>query len=407
MMVDILRACLFDAAGLENPSLRTPFEQVPGFEILAETSTWDELLEWIRHRATDVVAVNLDDEAGLGFNVVEQVAQLSPTCAILGVSGRTDPETIIGAMRSGCNQFVSWPVDMEDLSRAIERIRATQRTVPHASQRVCVIGSAGGVGATTIACNLAMEFAHLSDRRTALVDMNLEFGDVACSLDCKPKYSIADVCREGVESDHMMLEKAIHELPSNVAIMARPDRIEDARVVSPEGVQNMLRVMSELYPFVVIDLPRTFSFLSAAAVAEADRLLIVTQLNVPTIRNATRIYDCLMQMNAKEDRIEIVLNRCKASYERIAPDEVEAHFRRPIFAMVPNDYRRVQSSLDLGHPVMTDAPNSPARLAIHQMAKTITTGGKTGNDSAPSAARKGGIFQRWLGGTKPPTGVTS
>ena len=392
-MVDTIRACLFDAAKLEAPPFRKPFEDLPGLEVLAEASTWAELREHIRHAAVDLIAVNLDDEAGLALSVVERIVQLSPACGVLGVSSRTDPANIIGAMRAGCRQFVAWPVDMDDLAKATDRIRATLRVVPFASRRICVIGSSGGVGATTIACNLAMELAHLTERRSALVDMNLEFGDIACAFDCTPDYSIADVCCEGAEPDRLMLEKAMHELPCNVSILARPDRIEDARGISPEGVQGMLRVMAELFPFVVVDLPRTFSFLSAAAVAEADRLLIVTQLNVPNVRNATRIHQCLVQMDADENRIDIVLNRCKANFERIAPDEVEAQFNRPIFGMVPNDYRRVQSSLDLGHPVMTDSPKGPARLAIQEMARKIA--GDSAIEEQPPPASPGLLGKLW------------
>jgi Flp pilus assembly CpaE family ATPase len=134
--------------------------------------------------------------------------------------------------------------------------------------------------------------------------------------------------------------------------------------------------------------------------------MIVTQLNIPSVRNASRVYDLLLEMGAPEESLQIVLNRCRAEHERVNADDVERHFRRPVFAMIPNDYCRVTAALDFGHPMMADAPNSPARLAIHQLAKTITSGGRTGDDSGPTASPKGGLFQRWLGGTKrPPTGV--
>jgi pilus assembly protein CpaE len=259
----------------------------------------------------------------------------------------------------------------------------------HNSKRVCVIGSSGGSGATTVACNLAMELAHLSDRRTALVDMNLEFGDVACAFDCTPVYSVADVCHEGLQLDASMLAKAMHELPSNVSILARPERIEQVREITAEGVQAMFTVMSSLFPYVVVDLPRAADYLNASAVMDSDRILIVTQLTVPFLRNATRIHKCLLDMGADEGRIEIVLNRCKSVFERISPDDVESHFGRPLFAMIPNDYRRVQTALDFGHPIVADSPNTPARLAIQKMARLIA--GEPETESAPS------FFNRMLG----------
>jgi len=222
--------------------------------------------------------------------------------------------------------------------------------------------------------------------------MNLEFGDINCAFDCSPKYTIADVCCHGIDPDHMMIEKALHALPCNASILARPERIEQARDVAPEGVQAMLRILGETHPFVVVDLPRIFSFLSAAAVTDADSVLIVSQLSVPCIRNAARIYQCLAQMGAEEHDIEIVLNRCNASFERITEDEVSEHFKKPVVASIPTDYRSIQASLDLGHPVAAEARNSPARSAIQEMARKLSGGTAERNAQQPNS---GGLLGRF------------
>lgn len=389
-MAEKLRACLFNAAADTSAALRQAFAKLNDFDVLGVTEGWEELREWVRNAEPDLVAVYLDDAAAEGQHVVERLAQFAPSTPVLGVSGKSDPAFIIAAMRAGCSQFVPWPIDTADLGNAIERIRASKKTTIHTSKRICVIGSSGGVGATAIACNLAIEFGGMTGRPTALVDLNLEFGDVGCAFDCAPKYTLSDVCRDDVEIDPHMLEAAIHELPCHVALMVRPEDIEQARDISPEGVQRMLRVMADLYPFVVVDLPRAFSFFSAAAVADADKVLVVTQLSVASIRNATRILKLLRQMGAADENVALVVNRYKASYERISQEEVEAHFNRPVFALVPNDYRRMQSSMDLGQPMMHDAPNSPARVAIHEMAKKIA-GNVPEKEPAPAPSH-GGLF---------------
>jgi pilus assembly protein CpaE len=393
-MADTLRACIFNAGADTSPPFREPFEQAPGVEIVQETREWDQLRGWVKDGGFDLVVINLDDADATGQNVVQQLARFAPGTSILGVSQHTDPAFIIGAMRAGCSQYVTWPIDAADLTDAIQRIAASKQTAVHTSKRICVIGSSGGAGTTTIACNLAMEFGHISERRVALVDLNLEFGDVGCAFDCAPQYTIADICRDDVDIDHDVLETAVHNLDDDVALITRPESIEHAREVSPEGVQRMLEVMAELYPFVVVDLPRSFSFFSAAAVGQSDKVLIVTQLSVASIRNATRVLQLLRQLGTPDDHIEVIINRYKASYERIGTEEVASHFKRPVFATVPNDYRHVQSSLDLGQPVMTDAPNSPARLAIQEMARKIA--GLTPEEKAAEpAGTSAGIFGKF------------
>lgn len=391
-MPDPLRICLFDADLSTEEPFRGPFETLNNVLIMGETSTWDELREWLRHGKLDMVAVNLGEREQQGLAIVERIVDMSPGCGVLGVSRRTDPQTIITAMRAGCSQFVPWPVDHQDLVAAVERIRATRSTEVRTSKRICVIGSSGGAGTTTVACNLAMELAHVTNRRCGLVDLNLEFGDVGSSFDCNPAYTIADVCRQEVEADRLLLGKALHELPCNVSILARPNKLAEALEVQPERLESTLQVMATMFPFVVIDLPRSANPVSTIAVRTADRVLVVTQLGVPFIRNATRIYDSLLQMGAAEGSVEIVLNRCNANFERIAPEEVEAHFGQPIFAMIPNDYRRVQTSLDFGHPIVADAPSSPARLAIQQMARNLASDQVTDDQTPPPTA---GFFSRF------------
>ena len=400
-MSEKIRACLFDASSQPDAAVGEAFDAASTIEIVGTFDDWDALDNCVRGQRVQVVGVKLDDEGGQGLQIVERIVAAAPTLGIIGVSGNSDPQSIIAAMRAGCHQFVCTPIDVEDLNKAINAVIASvqarqQSAEPDSrSKRICVIGSSGGAGATTIACNLAVELAHMTNRTCALVDMNLEFGDVGCVFDCNPKFSLYDVCHDDVQVDRLVLGNAIHELPCKVALLTRPERLDDAHAISPEGIQVALNVLGEMYPFTVVDLPRIYSFLSAAAVAEADHILIVTQLSVPHIRNATRIHECLMKMGASSDHVDIVLNRFKANFERITPDEVEAHFKRPVFAMIPNDYRRVQTSLDLGHPILSDGPyNSPIRAATQEMARKITA---TPQD-APEAVAAGspsGLLGRW------------
>lgn len=388
-MADLLRTILFNALGTREMSFRPAFEGLSNVHIMAEAVNWEELRDYLRDPSLDMIAVGLDDPREQGYEVVHRVSQLRPSCGIIGVSGKTDPASIIRAMRAGCSQYVCAPIEAEDLRNAVSRIRSTRDVTVHHSKRICVIGSSGGAGATTIACNLAMELAHLTNHRSALIDLNLEYGDVACAFDCTPPFNVADVCRDGMNIDTVILGKALYDLPCNVSLLARPDRLDMAREVTPEGVQAMFGVLSAMFPYMVVDLPRAVDYVSAAALSPADHILIVTQLTVPTLRNATRVRKALLEMGANEDRIDIVLNRVKSTFERITPEDVENHFGKPVISMVPNDYHRVQSALDFGHPIVTDSPETPARLAIQKLARRLA--GEVEAKAAP------GFFNRILG----------
>jgi pilus assembly protein CpaE len=114
---------------------------------------------------------------------------------------------------------------------------------------------------------------------------------------------------------------------------------------------------------------------------------------VPGVRNATRIYDVLLSMGAPDEHVQVIINRCKAEHERVTPEDVEKHFARPVFATIPNDYRRVMSALDFGHPIFTNSPTSAARLAIYEIARRIVSDPKAGTDQP---RRRPGLIGRLL-----------
>lgn len=398
-----LRTCLFDRAA--DAALRGALHQLHAVQIVAEVSNWESFQEVMTSVAVDTVLLHLDaSEFSSGFLLTQQVRELSPGVRIVGGCSDHRPETIIQAMRAGCNQFVRMPVDMDDLRAAMESTRRLDGAADAARcQRICVMGASGGAGTTTIASNIALELAGLTHNRVALVDMNVEFGDVACYFDTEPRCGLADICKAGVEIDQTLAQSGLTHLDNGVSLLSKAASPGE-RQVSEEQVETLFQVLGQNYGFVIADLPRSFSPHVLAALSGADRVLLVAQLAVPFLRNARRIQEHLLHMGANEDRIEIVINRSNASYEMITFKEVAEHFGRPVFGDVPNDYKRLTSVRDLGSSLAHDAPNSPARLGMHQIAQRLieAPGAPVGPPRPQAAPAATGILQRlWGRGAKP------
>jgi pilus assembly protein CpaE len=390
-----LRVCLYNQSGETNGSFRQAFEAAEGLNIIAECATWRALQEHLLSCPVDAVIIDLDTCPAPGSHAIMQhVAEVAPKSGILGVSRTADSDMIIAAMRAGCSQFVRWPIVPGDLRAALDRMRRTSPQAALTSRRVCVVGCGGGAGATTIASNLALELAHASDERCGLVDMDLQFGNVACAFDANPRYSVLDVCRHAVEIDRALLEDALDNLPCNVSILAGPQQFDPSWEVPADRIEQMFRSLGQMFPFIVADVPRFFTPASVSALSGADRVLLIMQVTVPHLRNAVRIFKGLLQLGIDDSRIALVLNRCKANFENIKLEEVEKHFGRPVFAAIPNDYKRMGASRDLGHPIKTDAPNSPARLAIHEIAKQLTAEYLGDSDTGETRSGLKGLFRR-------------
>jgi len=364
-------ALLFNADAGASGMLRSAINGLPNTKVITEVSDQSSLSDALRRLTVHVVVFHLDPRPDEHIAMIETIAAQFPKTPIIAISERTEPVTIINAMRAGCQQFVFKPIDRADLARAVDRVVVQHAELTPVGRRLCVLGGSGGVGSTTIACNLAMEIAHVTRQTCALVDLQLELGDVASNFDCTPTHTIASLCEVEGEIDRALLETAVVQLPCGVAVLARPNTIEEAGLVTADRAASILRLVSTFYHSVVIDTPRSLDRLTLGALEQADAVLLVLQLIVPSVRNAMRLYRTLLNYGMPDDRIHIIVNRFKKNVGRIAPEDVEKQFGKKVYGVIPNDYQCVTSSLDFGHPLMADSPDSPVRTAIRELATRL------------------------------------
>jgi pilus assembly protein CpaE len=274
-------------------------------------------------------------------------------------------------MRAGCEQFVCEPIDAADLANAVGRVSSKRLFVRKKSKCICVVGSSGGAGATSIACNLALEIGHMTDKQCALADLDLQFGDVATNFDWEPKYSIHDLAESIGGLDASVLTSTLSVLQCKVSLLARPQRVEQAEQVTPDVVHRVIELLAFTHEYIVVDVPRRIDGSTTAALGQADVVIVVCQLLVPSIRNAKRLVDTLADGGIPRERMEIVVNRCDSGSGRITTKDVE-ELIKPVYATIPNDYQFVARSLDFGRPAAALDRNNPVRKAIRGIARKIT-----------------------------------
>ena len=313
---------------------------------------------------------------------------------IIALAKNPDPDLILAAMRCGCRQFIPKPIDHQDLSKAIKLLTRSTTGKTKDERVVCVIGSSGGCGVTTVAANLAVELASLAAEPCALMDLQLEFGSLAAYFDARPAHTIADLTSPGHEVDVQMTEQAMTNLPSNVALLARPEDVEQATHVDPERIAHILKLLAAKYDSVVVDTPCRFDSTSVAAMEMATVVLLVLQLSVPSIRNASRVSKTLVKYGMPAEKILPVVNRFVRKTP-ISPEDVAKHLGSSVYATIPNDYQAVQAALDFGRPLVSDSPDAPVRKSIAEMANRIYKGQL--NTESGNSKRKDGVLSRWFG----------
>ena len=367
-----LHVCLYNADPASSGELQGHLRELNFVRLGEEVGEPDDLASVLQASEIDLVFFHLDPDAAPILEVIDQVSTRYPNIALIAMSERVSPVEILAPMRLGCDQFVCKPIDQADLANAVARV-ANKRLLSRTQGRcICVTNASGGAGATSIACNLALEIGQVTDTECALVDLNLQFGDTALNFDCEPKYSLFDLADAGDQADRSILDSTLIKLPCKVCLLARPQMIEQCEAITPEVIHRVLELLTANFETVVVDVPRRVDAGTSAAFRHADLILIVCQLVVPSVRNAKRFFDALVRCDVAEDRIEIVINRGDSSSSRITIDDVREMIGKPVYATIPNDYAFVARSLDLGRPAAALDLKNPVRSAIRKIATRIT-----------------------------------
>jgi len=392
-MSNLLHVCIYNTEPESSKPLQTQVTALNFVRLVAEVGNAEALAKTLHQTTVNLIFFHLDPDAEAVMEVIDHVSTKYPELALIAVSHQTDPEAILAPMRAGCDQFVCEPIDHNDLANAVARV-ASRRLLSNTKSRcICVVGSSGGAGTTSIACNLALEIGNLADRDCALVDLDLQFGDVALNFDCEPRYTIHDLAESGNELDRSILATTVTTLPCKVALLSRPETIEQHEAITPEVIHRVVELMALVYENVVIDVPGRFDIQTIAAMGQADLILIVCQLQVPSLRNAKRFFETLTRMGVPEERIEVVINRSDGKSGRLTERDVEETLKKPVFAIIPNDYQFVARSIDFGRPIAALDRNSPVRAAIRKMARKIVTGPAV---KPPEKEARKGLFSRLL-----------
>jgi pilus assembly protein CpaE len=311
----------------------------------------------------DVSVIDIRSDVASGMAAIERLRAAHPSVAIFAVANTAEPDLILQAMRAGANEFFPWqPGGATQGSRAMEesfhgavRRTAARRDAATAGARPpCVthvfLGAKGGAGTTTVAVNCAVELARLSKRPTAIVDLKTCLGEVALFLGVRPRFTVLDAIENLHRLDRDFLRELVSKHKSGVDILAGSEQFDRPNAQDAGAIEELLRVLARAYDHIVIDAGNMINSSAVAALYAADTVFLVTNPDVPSIRNAQRLVDRVRQLGAGSERIKILLNRVSDNV-LIAPKQIETALGYGIHHSFTSDYRTVSTALNSGVPL--------------------------------------------------------
>ena len=311
----------------------------------------------------DLVVVDIRSDASSGMAAIERLRASSATLAIFAVAAAAEPELILQAMRAGANEFFPWNAaegtqqaraTEESFHGAVRKSAARREAASAGAKPPCVthafLGAKGGAGTTTVAVNCGVELARLTKRPTVVVDLKACLGEVALFLGVRPRFTVLDAIENLHRLDKNFLTELVAKHKSGLDILAGSEQFDRPNAQDAGAVEELLRVLAKTYDYVIIDGGNVINSVVAAALYAADTIFLVTNPDVPSIRNAQRLVDRVRQLGAGSERVKVLLNRVSDQH-LIVPKQIETALGYGIHHTFISDYRTVSTALNSGVPL--------------------------------------------------------
>lgn len=372
--------------------LRAELMKFDGVKVLAEIDEPALLGQAVEQFGVDVVLVNLDPAPEAVLPMLGEVIAAHPNLSVFASSKSAEGPLILKVMRLGCKEFLPQPIDVNALQEAIDRIARQRTEAPADGKLITIMGAAGGVGATMLATNLAVEFAAICGGSVTVADLDYRFGQLAVMLDVETKHTIADLCGSPEQLEPQVMSKALASHPSGVHVLGRPNNFAEADSITAASCVGVMTNLVKMNKYVVADGPTRFDLAAASLLAISDVNLLVVQLLVPCVRNAVRILDSLRQNGHNLERTKLVCNRVGRDSGHLSVDNIRETLGVDVFATIPDDWTTVSGAINLGEPLKEHGPNSKVRLAIRELAMQLHDPGGGADDKEKKKGLIGRIF---------------
>ncbi len=396
-MKSVLRLATVDPDEQTRNSLKTMLLGIDTVWLEAECSRYEFFMDVVQQTRPDIALVNVDTNPTRAVQLVGEVTRAQPGFAVLVVSRSQEGGPSLQVIRNGAREFLNMPLQLDDFIAALDRIRTSMGgTVGDGTSNVgkiiTVAGVGGGVGSTALCVNAAASLAQDSANTPVIIDLDLMLGDADVWLDIIPEYTISDVADNISRLDYGLLKRSLTRHDCGVYLLPRPVELEQGEPIKPDDLRRILALLKATFSHLIIDVSKSFGKLDVTAMEVANKVLLVTQLDLSCLRNVVRIMQFLEQFNGVKDKIEIVVNRMGLEDSDISLNKALETIGRKVFWQLPNDYATMVGARNNGVPLCQFAPKARLTRSINDMVRLLSSGesGEKPVEEAPK--KKGGLF---------------
>ena len=388
-----IRVLIVDDIAETRENIRRMLQFDANLEVAGMARTGKEAIQLAQQLKPDVVVMDINMPDMDGINATQEIKKKAAYIQVVILSVQSDPSYMRRAMLAGARDFLSKPPTIDELNDAVrragvlaqeerkksEQVLAAENAKPHtgglaaAGKVIVVYSPKGGTGRTTIATNLAIAL-HSSEAKVALVDGNLQFGDVAVFMNEQGKNTVLDLAPRVDELDpDFVREVMVSHRGSGVDILASPPKPELADKVAGEQFSQLLNYLRRIYTYIIVDTSSQLTDAVQGALDVSDLIILITTQDIPSVKNCNLFLALADATGIPRDHILFVMNRYDKRIS-ITPERVGEILHEPVKVIIPFDEKVVGFSVNRGIPFMLDNnKNQPVGKSITQLAEELQT----------------------------------
>ena len=340
----------------------------------------------------DVLLVDIDANDERQLRHLGRLVEQRRGTAILATAQDLSAQGVRGLIRQGVDDFIPQPFELSDMRDAIATARAKlqrERADRRSGQVISVTRAKGGMGASTLAAHLALALCEKrhrgeSEKQVALLDFDLQFGDLGLMLDLEPNGEMVEIIRDPTRLDGALLRASMTRHKGGLFVLPAPGEFVPLDALPVAAAVKLIDLAREEFDVVVVDLPLAIPQWLEAVLQRTDQLFVVGQLNVAAIRQTRRLLDFIKEEGHYDLPVAVVLNRYVWRFaERGRLKQAIRALGQPIDHYVPEDAALALEAINRGTPLFELRPRAKLCRSLRQVAAASV---KVMQQRAPAAA---------------------
>jgi pilus assembly protein CpaE len=391
-------------------------------EVVAKASSGREAVALAKQHKPDVILMDINMPDMDGIAASEAILTQDPSIQIIIMSVQGETDYMRRAMLAGAREFLTKPISADDLYKSIRHVHrlaaSRPRTVAQANgvpadgagngtggslgQIIAVFSPKGGAGTSVVTANLAVALRQLTNKKVAVLDGNLMFGDMAVMMNLSSSKTVVDLANriEGLDRD--LLNDVLATHTSQVKVLLAPPNPQAGELVTSEHLRAILEAMRREFDYIVVDTQSSFQDRALSVLDMADRIVLLMTLELTCIKNIKLFLEVAELLEYPDEKIVLVLNKADGRLG-IRVENVEGNIQHKVALQIVNAPQDVTLSINQGVPMVIEKRSHETSKNIFALAAMLTNVAKAAEKAKPveqpakAAESRGGLFARLTG----------